>query len=166
MSCHKVALQTWYNPEIYIEKKIIFNVVCISIFLLFPFAAFATMAPIVFKHLAFAFSRQLAQMSKLNLTSSPTAYAFRCLYSFTTAPRALLSSVKRSSIQTCSCSPTRECGPSLLGQCQHIPCAQPSAGMKTKTSLKKRCKDCFFVVRRGHLFVYCKTNPRHKQRQG
>lgn len=129
-------------------------------FLLFPSAAFATMAPIVFKHLAFAFSRQLAQMSKLNLTSSPTAYAFRCLYSLTTAPRALLSSVKRRSIQTCSC------GPSLLGQCQHSPCAQPSAGMKTQTSLKRRCKDCFFVVRRGRLFVYCKTNPRHKQRQG
>uniref|UniRef100_A0A3Q1FYQ6 Ribosomal protein n=1 Tax=Acanthochromis polyacanthus TaxID=80966 RepID=A0A3Q1FYQ6_9TELE len=42
----------------------------------------------------------------------------------------------------------------------------PSAGMKTKSALKRRCKDCFFVRRRGHLFVFCKTNPRHKQRQG
>eukprot|EP00066_Takifugu_rubripes_P018056 XP_011607322.1 PREDICTED: 39S ribosomal protein L36, mitochondrial [Takifugu rubripes] len=124
------------------------------------------MIPIVFKHLAFTFSRHLAQMSKFNLTSSPTVHAFRCLYSLTTAPRALVSSVKRSSIQSCSCSPTPESAPSLLGQCQHVPCIQPSAGMKTKSALKRRCKDCFFVVRRGRLFVYCKTNPRHKQRQG
>lgn len=124
------------------------------------------MAPLVFRHLASTLSRQLAQMSKSHLTlSSPTAYAFRCLCSLTTAPRALLFSVNRSSIQT-SCSPTFECGPSLLGQCQHIPCIQPSAGMKTKSALKRRCKDCFFVLRRGRLFVYCKTNPRHKQRQG
>ncbi|CAM9262284.1 unnamed protein product [Bubo scandiacus] len=39
------------------------------------------------------------------------------------------------------------------------------AGLKTKTSLKKRCKDCFIVRRRGRLYVYCKTNPRHKQRK-
>uniref|UniRef100_A0A3B5QRV3 Ribosomal protein n=1 Tax=Xiphophorus maculatus TaxID=8083 RepID=A0A3B5QRV3_XIPMA len=52
--------------------------------------------------------------------------------------------------------------PSLL----RLPGAQPSAGMKTKSALKKRCKDCFFVRRRGRLFVFCKTNPRHKQRQG
>ncbi|XP_064006123.1 large ribosomal subunit protein bL36m [Pogoniulus pusillus] len=40
------------------------------------------------------------------------------------------------------------------------------AGLKTKTSLKRRCKDCFFVRRRGRLYVCCKTNPRHKQRKG
>lgn len=125
------------------------------------------MAPLVFRHLASTLSRQLTQMSKSNqMLSSPTAYAFRCLCTLTTAPRALLSSVNRSSIQTSSCRPTLECGPSLLGQCQHIPCIQPSAGMKTKSALKRRCKDCFFVLRRGRLFVYCKTNPRHKQRQG
>ncbi|XP_059497512.1 large ribosomal subunit protein bL36m [Stegostoma tigrinum] len=43
---------------------------------------------------------------------------------------------------------------------------QGMAGMKTKTSVKKRCKDCFFVRRRGRLYVYCKSHPRHKQRQG
>uniref|UniRef100_A0A3B3YY25 Ribosomal protein n=1 Tax=Poecilia mexicana TaxID=48701 RepID=A0A3B3YY25_9TELE len=53
-------------------------------------------------------------------------------------------------------------GPFLL----RLPGVHPSAGMKTKSALKKRCKDCFFVRRRGHLFVFCKTNPRHKQRQG
>uniref|UniRef100_A0A672TT28 Ribosomal protein n=1 Tax=Strigops habroptila TaxID=2489341 RepID=A0A672TT28_STRHB len=39
------------------------------------------------------------------------------------------------------------------------------AGLKSKTSLKRRCKDCFMVRRRGRLYVLCKTNPRHKQRQ-
>ncbi|NXL94589.1 RM36 protein, partial [Alectura lathami] len=39
------------------------------------------------------------------------------------------------------------------------------AGLKTKTVLKRRCKDCYFVRRRGRLYVCCKTNPRHKQRK-
>ncbi|KAM6411847.1 large ribosomal subunit protein bL36m [Pluvialis apricaria] len=39
------------------------------------------------------------------------------------------------------------------------------AGLKTKTSLKRRCKDCYIVRRRGRLYIYCKTNPRHKQRK-
>ncbi|NXY73089.1 RM36 protein, partial [Glareola pratincola] len=40
-----------------------------------------------------------------------------------------------------------------------------SAGLKTKTSLRRRCKDCYIVRRRGRLYVCCKTNPRHKQRK-
>lgn len=46
-----------------------------------------------------------------------------------------------------------------------VPLPQPAAGFKTKAVLKKRCKDCYLVKRRGRWFVYCKTNPRHKQRQ-
>ncbi|XP_005371904.1 39S ribosomal protein L36, mitochondrial-like [Microtus ochrogaster] len=42
---------------------------------------------------------------------------------------------------------------------------QPSLGFKTKDVLKKRCRDCYMVKRRGRWFVLCKTNPRHKQRQ-
>ncbi|XP_008049364.1 39S ribosomal protein L36, mitochondrial [Carlito syrichta] len=42
---------------------------------------------------------------------------------------------------------------------------QPALGFKTKGVIKKRCKDCYLVKRRGRWFVYCKTNPRHKQRQ-
>lgn len=38
--------------------------------------------------------------------------------------------------------------------------------MKVKTSVKLRCKDCYMVRRDGILRVYCKKNPRHKQRQG
>ncbi|NWW20903.1 RM36 protein, partial [Falcunculus frontatus] len=40
------------------------------------------------------------------------------------------------------------------------------AGLKTKTALRRRCKDCYFVRRRGRLYVCCKSNPRHKQRKG
>ncbi|NWS39796.1 RM36 protein, partial [Probosciger aterrimus] len=39
------------------------------------------------------------------------------------------------------------------------------AGLKSKVSLRRRCKDCFIVRRRGRLYVICKTHPRHKQRQ-
>ncbi|CAB1460506.1 unnamed protein product [Pleuronectes platessa] len=126
------------------------------------------MAPLLLKHLAASLSRQVAQMSRLNLSlSSPAASAYRCLRTFTAAPRSLLLSPARvGSIQPPSTGSSAQCGPSLLGQCQHLPCIQPSAGMKTKSALKRRCKECFFVRRRGRLFVFCKTNPRHKQRQG
>ncbi|XP_043850855.1 39S ribosomal protein L36, mitochondrial [Dromiciops gliroides] len=49
--------------------------------------------------------------------------------------------------------------------CHLLPAFQPALGFKTKAVLKKRCKDCYFVKRRGRWFVYCETNPRHKQRQ-
>lgn len=50
--------------------------------------------------------------------------------------------------------------------------------MKVKASIKKRCKDCYIVKRnkikvengkvtiKPTYYVYCKTNPKHKQRQG
>lgn len=38
--------------------------------------------------------------------------------------------------------------------------------MKVRTSIKKRCKDCFIVKRQGVVYIYCKRSPRHKQRQG
>uniref|UniRef100_A0A3Q1HR93 Ribosomal protein n=1 Tax=Anabas testudineus TaxID=64144 RepID=A0A3Q1HR93_ANATE len=125
------------------------------------------MAPLLLKHLATCLTRQVAQMSRFNVTSSPAASAFRCLYTLTTAPRTLLlSSARISSILPPSSGSSAQCGSLLSGQCQHLPCIQPSAGMKTKSALRRRCKDCFFVRRRGHLFVFCKTNPKHKQRQG
>ncbi|KAM7372893.1 hypothetical protein PAMP_007786 [Pampus punctatissimus] len=122
------------------------------------------MASYLLKHL----TPSLAQMSRLMPTfSSPAASAYRCLYTLTTAPRTLLlSSARVGSVQLPSSASSARGGSSLLGQCEHLPCIQPSAGMKTKSALKRRCKDCFFVRRRGRIFVYCKTNPRHKQRQG
>ncbi|NLE07524.1 MAG: 50S ribosomal protein L36 [Parcubacteria group bacterium] len=38
--------------------------------------------------------------------------------------------------------------------------------MKVKASIKKICTKCKLVRRRGVLFVICKSNPKHKQRQG
>ncbi|OGZ83917.1 MAG: 50S ribosomal protein L36 [Candidatus Staskawiczbacteria bacterium RIFOXYC1_FULL_38_18] len=38
--------------------------------------------------------------------------------------------------------------------------------MKIRPSLKKICNDCKFVRRQGRLYVICKKNPKHKQRQG
>jgi large subunit ribosomal protein L36 len=37
--------------------------------------------------------------------------------------------------------------------------------MKVRPSVKKICKDCKIVRRRGVVYVICK-DPRHKQRQG
>ncbi|EDL37048.1 UNVERIFIED_CONTAM: 39S ribosomal protein L36, mitochondrial, partial [Eudyptes pachyrhynchus] len=46
-----------------------------------------------------------------------------------------------------------------------LPTLLPSLGFKTKGVIKKRCKDCYKVKRRGRWFILCKTNPKHKQRQ-
>lgn len=37
------------------------------------------------------------------------------------------------------------------------------AGFKVKGRLKRRCKDCYFVVRQQRHYVICPTHPRHKQ---
>ncbi|RJQ25887.1 50S ribosomal protein L36 [Candidatus Parcubacteria bacterium] len=37
--------------------------------------------------------------------------------------------------------------------------------MKVQASVKKRCKKCKVVKRRGVLYVICEI-PKHKQRQG
>lgn len=36
-------------------------------------------------------------------------------------------------------------------------------GMKQVGRVKRRCRDCYFMVRDERLFVLCKTHPRHKQ---
>ncbi|XP_010586571.1 large ribosomal subunit protein bL36m [Loxodonta africana] len=46
-----------------------------------------------------------------------------------------------------------------------MPRLQPALGLKTKVAIRRRCKDCYQVKRRGRWFIYCKTNPKHKQRQ-
>ena len=38
--------------------------------------------------------------------------------------------------------------------------------MKVRSSVKKICKNCKVVRREGRVFVICKKNPKHKQRQG
>ncbi|KAK3177614.1 hypothetical protein K4F52_009615 [Lecanicillium sp. MT-2017a] len=49
---------------------------------------------------------------------------------------------------------------------------QQVRGMKVHSSIKKRCEHCKVVRRKagkrhnGYLYIICKANPRHKQRQG
>ncbi|MBU2025445.1 MAG: 50S ribosomal protein L36 [Patescibacteria group bacterium] len=38
--------------------------------------------------------------------------------------------------------------------------------MKVNASVKKMCRDCKIVRRKGRVYVICKKNLRHKQRQG
>ncbi|MEK7551970.1 MAG: 50S ribosomal protein L36 [Patescibacteria group bacterium] len=38
--------------------------------------------------------------------------------------------------------------------------------MKVRAAVKKICPKCQTVRRRGRVHVICKSNPRHKQRQG
>ena len=38
--------------------------------------------------------------------------------------------------------------------------------MKVKASLKLACPDCYYVARKGKLYIRCKSFPRHKRRQG
>lgn len=38
-----------------------------------------------------------------------------------------------------------------------------TCGFKVKGKLRKRCKDCYFVMREQRLYVICNTHPRHKQ---
>jgi large subunit ribosomal protein L36 len=38
--------------------------------------------------------------------------------------------------------------------------------MKVQASVKKRCPGCYTVTRKGRVYVYCKKDPKHKQRQG
>ncbi|GAV55514.1 hypothetical protein ZYGR_0AV01460 [Zygosaccharomyces rouxii] len=39
-------------------------------------------------------------------------------------------------------------------------------GFKVRTSVKKFCSECYIVRRKGRVYVYCKSNKKHKQRQG
>ncbi|RZF39410.1 hypothetical protein LSTR_LSTR000931 [Laodelphax striatellus] len=41
----------------------------------------------------------------------------------------------------------------------------PSCGFKYKDVLRKRCRDCFIVVKDRQAMVLCKTHPRHKQKK-
>ena len=38
--------------------------------------------------------------------------------------------------------------------------------MKVKSAIRVICKHCYVVKRGKTRFVYCKKNPKHKQRQG
>uniref|UniRef100_A0AAY4E0N1 Ribosomal protein n=2 Tax=Denticeps clupeoides TaxID=299321 RepID=A0AAY4E0N1_9TELE len=114
------------------------------------------MAPLLLPAVIGCLSRRLAQVSGFAALCSPSgAGAWRCVSALAAGTGRIPAFGTPAPIR-----------PALLGQCQRLTCAPSLAGMKTKSALKRRCKDCFFVRRRGRLFVFCKTHPRHKQRQG
>lgn len=43
------------------------------------------------------------------------------------------------------------------------PILMQTCGFKVKGRLRRRCKDCYFVVRDRRYYVICPTHPRHKQ---
>lgn len=119
------------------------------------------MAPLLLPCLFGSLTRQLSQVARCAAFGSlPAVGAQRCISTITATTMRFKRFVDP------MCKPHMAFLSPLLGQCQQLLCVQPSAGMKTKTALKRRCKDCFFVRRRGRLFVFCKSHPRHKQRQG
>lgn len=38
--------------------------------------------------------------------------------------------------------------------------------MKVRSSIKKLCEYCHVIKRKGNLFIICKKNLKHKQKQG
>ncbi|MBN1326761.1 MAG: 50S ribosomal protein L36 [Candidatus Cloacimonetes bacterium] len=38
--------------------------------------------------------------------------------------------------------------------------------MKVRASVRRICKDCKIIKRKGIIRVICPVNPKHKQRQG
>jgi large subunit ribosomal protein L36 len=38
--------------------------------------------------------------------------------------------------------------------------------MQVQASVKKRCRNCKVIKRKGVVRVICSSDPRHKQRQG
>lgn len=36
---------------------------------------------------------------------------------------------------------------------------------KIRTAVKKFCADCYIARRKGRVYVLCKSNPKHKQKQ-
>lgn len=119
------------------------------------------MGPQLLSCLVGSLTRQLSQVGRYTaLGYLPAVGAQRCIHTITSVTTQLrVAPNPTCNLRSPFISP-------LLGQCQQLMCVQPSAGMKTKTALKRRCKECFFVRRRGRLFVFCKAHPRHKQRQG
>jgi len=42
-----------------------------------------------------------------------------------------------------------------------LPTVVPSCTIKVKAYLKRRCKDCYSLVKGGRSYIFCKTHKRH-----
>ncbi|KAI5082662.1 hypothetical protein GOP47_0002405, partial [Adiantum capillus-veneris] len=47
-----------------------------------------------------------------------------------------------------------------------VACKLLAGKMKVRSAVKRLCEFCRVVKRRGRIYVLCKANPKHKQRQG
>ncbi|KAL8623420.1 hypothetical protein ACOMHN_037955 [Nucella lapillus] len=118
-------------------------------------------------------SRSLAFLPRListaNLPRSPTTSTITTTTTTPSLPPPLTTTpnhIRHFSLLTSSRSgipPT-----SLL---QNVHQFSPAVGTQSRRSyhvrvaLRRRCRSCFFVRRKGRLFVECKAKPRHKQMQ-
>lgn len=75
----------------------------------------------------------------------------------------------RGSIMTAMSVTIKPASNAMVSNCFKNPLLSPltvTRGFKVRTALKKFCKDCYIVRRKGRVYVYCKSNNKHKQRQG
>ena len=62
--------------------------------------------------------------------------------------------------------PTNMRRPLPAGSCCRLPRDGPDGLSSSPAIYRPRCEACYFVKRGNISYVYCKTHPRHKQRQG
>uniref|UniRef100_A0A182Y2T9 Ribosomal protein n=1 Tax=Anopheles stephensi TaxID=30069 RepID=A0A182Y2T9_ANOST len=96
----------------------------------------------------------LARSSELAAAIRPTTTGVSHFHS--------LSHPAKPSPLTNQCNPQAVSNPHFL-QARLVPLLNLVSGFKVKGRLKRRCKDCYFVMRQERLYVICKTHPRHKQ---
>ncbi|KAG6008765.1 hypothetical protein E4U21_003963 [Claviceps maximensis] len=104
------------------------------------------------------------------------------LRTLTVPARAIAStpSIRALAVGVFRTAPASSCVPSIFShawtaQTSRITVAglmqQQTRGMKVHSAVKKRCEHCKVVRRKagkrhnGYLYIICKANPRHKQRQ-
>lgn len=85
----------------------------------------------------------------VNKVSTPTSFSLKWYHAVSVTRSTILNSAQRVSQMPI----THTQSPLFI----------PSCGFKQKGRVKKRCADCYFVVREERLYVLCKTHPRHKQ---
>ncbi|CAH2446177.1 54S ribosomal protein, mitochondrial [Komagataella phaffii CBS 7435] len=56
-------------------------------------------------------------------------------------------------------------GPQMVGPANNMT-LQSIRNYKVRTSVKKFCPHCYIAKRKGRVYVLCKVNGKHKQRQG
>ncbi|CAL1695737.1 unnamed protein product [Somion occarium] len=84
------------------------------------------------------------------------------LRAFLVSTRPLLTRFRAASVPHFHAQPHLHNGlPSTAG-------SQPflARGMKVRASVKRLCEGCSVVKRKGRIYIICKRNPKHKQRQG